>query len=394
MTNKERCIGEVEKRREKIVSLSQYIHKNPEVALEEHLASEKITSVLKNEGFIIQEKLEEMPTAVVGFKKNGEGPRIAFIAEYDALPGLGHACGHNIIAAMSVGAALALSSMLDLFKGEIWLIGTPGEEIGAGKPFMIEKGIFDKVDVAMMIHPSNKTSIAPTMLALAGLEFIFHGKPSHASAAPHEGINALDAVIQLFNNVNALREQMKDDARVHGIILEGGDAPNIIPHKTRARLEVRARENEYLLLLIERVKKCGEAAALATGTRAEIDFFEPTCDALESNKTLCEIFKEALDYFCIVEFNGDASCGSSDMGNVSVVVPSIHPSLDITNNKKIELHTKEFEELTGSVESHESTILGSKLLALTGLAILEKPELLTEIQNDFKNKELKQSIIP
>lgn len=373
---------EVDKRREAILSLGKYIHDNPELAVEEYLAAEKITEILKNEGFTIQEKFEEMPTAVVAYKKNGSGPRIALVAEYDALPGIGHACGHNLIAAMSVGAALALSSMLDKYNGEVWLIGAPGEEKAVGKPFLIKKGVFNQVDLAMMIHPGNETVPAPIMLASESMEFVFHGKPAHAASSPHMGINALDAVIQLFNNVNALRQQLKDDARIHGIILEGGDAPNIIPHRTRARLIVRSKDNNYCKYLVEKVQKCAQAAAMATGTEVEISFFEQNCESLDSNEKLVELFKEQLNYFDVPIFEGDSSSASTDMGSVSQVIPALHPLLKVTKQQKVvEHHTPEYTKLTGSEEIEDATILGAKLLALIGNEILEKPELLIDIKN-------------
>ena len=220
------------------------------------------------------------------------------------------------------------------------------------------------------------------------MEFVFHGKPSHAASSPDKGINALDAVIQLFNNINSLRQQLKDDARINGIILEGGDAPNIIPHKTRARLIVRSKENDYCRYLVEKMKKCAQAAAMSTGAEVEISFFEPSCESLDSNEILVELFKNQLNYFDVPLFEGDSSSASTDMGNVSQIIPSIHPLLKVTKQQEhVEHHTSEFTELTGSKEIEDATILGAKLLALTGLEILEKPELLIEIKN-AKTKKL------
>lgn len=378
--NRENCVKEVDSRREQILSLARYLHQNPELSMKEYLAAAKIREMLSTEGFDVWDEIEGIPTAVVACKKNGTGPRIGLVAEYDALPVLGHACGHNLIGAMGVGAAISLARFLEQYNGEVWLIGTPAEETAEGKGILLDKGVFDHVDVAMMIHPGNVTVPAPTTMASTSLRFDFWGKSSHAGSAPEMGINALDAVIQLFNSVNALRQQTAEDARIHGIIPDGGDAANMIPDHASAALTIRANDTDYCHALAEKVRNCARGAALATGTKLEISHFEGDCDSLKSNKKLVELFREEMAYLNIPEFTGDTSSASTDMGMVSRAKPVLHPLLRV--NKKpgsVTHHTPAYTELTGSEEVEDATIDGAKLLALIGLEILENPATLDEI---------------
>ena len=368
----------------KILELSQYIYDNPEIALEEFKCSKKIVEMLKDEGFEVEYNFTEMPTAFVGRKKKGNGPVIAFMAEYDALPKIGNACGHHLIASMGFGAAVMLSKALDEFDGEIILVGSPAEEIGEGKPFLIRNGIFEDVDVAMMIHPYNRTQYKMDVLAIGGIDFHFYGKASHASAQPESGINALDAVILFFNNINALRQQLRSDARVHGIIIEAGSVANSIPDKSKVRLEMRSKDQKYFFQLVEKVKKCAEAAALATGCRLEWNHFEPNCDSLTTNENLLNLFKNNAASYNIEE-NPGKEMGSTDMGNVSQVVPSIHPWLKMVEDNA-GLHTKEFLKGSTSEFAKDRTILGAKMLALTGYDLLKNPEKLIDIKKEFNEK--------
>jgi len=364
-----------------ILELSQYIHDNPEVGLHEFKCSKKIVELLRAEGFEVEYNFSEMPTAFVARKKKGNGPKIAFMAEYDALPNIGNACGHHLIASMSVGAALALSKALDEYDGEVLLVGSPAEETGEGKPFLIKQGVFEDVDVAMMIHPHCKTVSEVDVLAIGGIDFNFYGKATHASAQPHLGVNALDAVVLFFNNINALRQQLRDDARVHGIIIEAGNVANCIPDKGKVRLEMRAKDQVYFFELIEKVKRCAEAAALATGCRLEWNHFEPNCDSLTTNHNLLNLYKENAALYNIKE-DESKELASTDMGNVSQIVPSIHPWLKMIEGNA-GLHTEEFLKQSTSDFAKERTILGAKLLALTGLDILKNPEKLVEIKKEF-----------
>lgn len=375
---KDRVISAVEKNRDKILALSDYIMENPEIAMEERKASAKLSEYLRSEGFEVEENLAGMATAFRATKKNGVGPRIAFLAEYDALPGYGHACGHNLIAAMSVGAGAALATILDTFHGEVSIIGTPGEEIGEGKPYLIEKGIFEGYDAAMMVHPFSSTCVDPVVTTIGGYDFIFEGKTAHAGAKPFEGVNALDAVVLLYNGVGVLRQQLRDGTRIHGIIPEGGTVVNSIPDRCRIRLEVRAKELDYYSEVVGKVINCAKAAAMATGCRLEYSQFERTCLGLNENPVLVKIFRDKLEELGIKE-GPTVFGGSTDMGDMSCKLPAIHPFLKCAENDEFP-HTEEFLEAMKKPYAKESAVKGMKLLALTGLALFENPELTDKLK--------------
>ena len=380
-SQKERVCKLADENREKIVSMAQYLFDNPEIALEEVKACAYITDFLRKEGFEVEEKFEGMETAFKAVKKNGDGPRIAFLAEYDALPGCGHACGHHMIASMSVGAALALAEVLDTYPGEIAIFGTPAEETGDGKVYLADRGVFKGYDVAMMLHPNARTTIYPKMIAIGGMDFNFTGKASHAGTYPYDGVNALDAVVLLYNNVNALRQQLKDGTRIHGIILEAGKAANVIPDKGVVRLEFRAKEQDYFEEVVQKVVNCAKAAALATGCELEYDWFEPVCKGLKSNRALEEVMEEFFPQFGVDDFiliDG----GSSDIGNVSWEVPTIEPMLGVCEGEP-GIHTADFRDATMLPYGLDRMIVGVKLLALTGLRILDNPKLLEKIREEM-----------
>ena len=269
---KELIIANVESNKETYLSTSHEIHAKPEIGNEEFFASGLLTELLEKEGFTVEKAVAGHETSFVARKKSAKpGPSIAFLAEYDALPGLGHACGHNIIGTQSVAAAIAFSKVLDETGGEAVVFGTPAEEggpNGSAKGSFVKHGLVEGIDAAMMIHPFGQTRPTSSSLAVDPLDFEYIGKPAHAAAAPHEGINALDAVIQLFNGINALRQQVPDDVRIHGIITHGGDAPNIIPEYAKARFYIRAATRTRLNDITRRVKAVAEGAALATGGKA------------------------------------------------------------------------------------------------------------------------------
>lgn len=376
---KQRVIAEVEKNKEKILSLCNYIYENPEIALKEYKSAKKIVEFLREEGFEVEENLGGMDTAFKATKKNGNGPRIALVAEYDALPEIGHACGHHLIAAMGVGAGVALANMLDVYEGEISIIGTPAEETGDGKPFLIEQGVFDGFDAAMMIHPHAKTCLDPEIVTIGGYDFTFKGKASHAGGRPHDGVNALDAIVLLYNGVSVLRQQLKDGTRIHGIILEGGTVANSIPDRCKIRWEVRAKELDYYEEVVQKVINCAKGAALATGCKLDYFQSEPTCLGMDANPVLLQIFKDILKDYDISEDEQNILLGSTDMGDVSQIVPSIHPLLKFTENGE-ELHTNEFLEASVKPYAEERVITGIELLALTGLELLQNPEKVKELK--------------
>jgi amidohydrolase len=384
----ERIIKYLENNREGIITLSNKIHAHPEVGFQEYFALEMLTAALVGGGFSVQQGIAGMPTAFRGeFRGREAGPKLALIAEYDALPGLGHGCGHNIIGAAAVGAALALSQVLPNLAGSVVVLGSPAEETGGGKITMVGQGIFADIDAAMMVHPADRYSVDVSSLAMDALEFTYLGKSAHAAASPTEGRNALDGVIQLFNSLNSLRASLKDGVRINGIISEGGEVPNVIPAKAVARFYVRAKDRSQLNAVVERVLACARGAAEATGTQVEWRDYEPSYDDMVTNRELAKIFQNSLFSLGISQIvEGKDGMGSLDMGNVSRIVPAIHPYIAIGPHG-LAAHTPEFAQAAAERTGHQGLITGAKALALTALQLLEKPHLLRQVKEEFAKLE-------
>lgn len=365
--------------------VSQEIFDHPEVKNEEVFASQLLASELEKAGFDVELGVAGLDTAIRAVHPAiSDGPTVAILGEYDALPEIDHACGHNLIAAGGLGAALAVGSIKSELPGKLIFFGTPAEEGGGGKVVMIDAGLFEDVDVAMMFHPANYTLVGRGSLAITEVKIAFHGKPSHASGSPEKGINALDAVIQTFNGINALRQHIKDGARIHGIISHGGLKPNIVPEYAEAEFYVRAQANDYRDELIEKLRKCAEGAALATGAR--LDFIEVghAYKAMKPNKILGEMF---LKY---VVANGlphtptdDKAMGSTDMGDVTQVVPGIHPYVKIVE-QNVAGHSREFAEASQSETGQVAMLAAAKALAMTAVDLLEDADLVARIWEEFR----------
>ncbi|RBP91433.1 amidohydrolase [Cytobacillus firmus] len=384
---KEAIKKNVEDNKELYLSASHQIHANPEIGNEEFFASGLLSGILEKEGFEVERAVAGHETAFLARKKSDKpGPSIAFLAEYDALPGLGHGCGHNIIGTTSVAAAIALSKAIDETGGEAVVFGTPAEEggpNGSAKGSFVKHGLLEGIDAALMVHPSNHTRLTSSSLAVDPLDFEFIGKPAHAAASPEEGINALDAVIQLFNGINALRQQLKDDVRIHGIITHGGDAPNIIPEYAKARFFIRASTRTSLNEVTRKVKAVAEGAALATGAKLNVIAFQNEVDNLLLNKTYDQVFKEVIEDLGETVVEGDRDgIGSTDAGNISQVVPTIHPYIKIGADDLV-AHTVPFREAAASVKGDEALITGAKGLALTAFQLVTDPELLKSVKQEF-----------
>jgi amidohydrolase len=381
---KEKVVLQVDEIKNDIFEVADEIHRNPELGNQEFKASKLLREKIANYGFTVKD-VEGLPTAFIATKKGTKpGPTIALLAEYDALPQIGHACGHNLIAAASFGAAAALGKLSNDLVGEVMLVGSPAEETDGAKVLLVEKGIFRDVDAAMMVHPGNKTTAYSTSLAMEAIEFTYTGKAAHAAAAPHMGINALDAVIMLFNGINALRQQLKSDVRIHGIITEGGKAPNIIPDRAVARFYVRAKEKGYMLKVKEKVIACAKGAELATGAKLSYKNFELPFDNLITNKTMADMFKHNLKELGVSDISDEEEgIGSTDMGNVSQVVPAIHPHIAIAE-RNVAPHSIEFCQAAGSSRGKEAALLSAKAMAMTAVALAEKPELLNKAKEEFK----------
>jgi amidohydrolase len=374
--------GLVEERKTELAAIAEEMYRFPETGLMEHRCSTLLTGILEREGFLVERGIAGLATAFRATCGTA-GPVIAILAEMDALPGIGHACGHNIIAAAAIGAAIALRHSLPVTAARIMVLGTPAEELGIGKCEMIKAGCFQDVDFAMMIHPSSKRQVLKMYLGLAKVHFTFFGKSSHAAAYPEEGVNALDGAILTFNGINALRQHLRQDVRVHGIITEGGVAPNIIPGKASCSFYVRADD----LAEVEQVKKkviaCAQGAALAAGCRLEVVEDERVLAPLKINRTFYALYSEQLDYLGLPESAApaDKNKGSSDIGNVSQVVPTIHPHVPIGNG--IHIHSEGFARATVSDQGRAAVLEGAKALALTAAELAASAALRDAVRKEF-----------
>lgn len=378
----------VEENKELYIKTSHAIHENPEIGNEEFFASDLHIKNLTNEGFTVEKAVAGHETSFYAVKNSGKpGPTIAFLAEYDALPGLGHACGHNIIGTSSAAAGIALSKVLDQTGGKVVVLGTPAEEggpNGSAKGSFVKHGYLKDIDVALMLHPSGRTALSSEFIAVDPLDFKFYGKSAHAAGAPEKGINALDAVIQLFNGINALRQQLPTDVRIHGIITHGGDAPNIIPDYAAARFYIRAETWKKTEEVSTKVRAIAEGAALATGARVEIERFQNEVKDFVVTPSLDEVLGEELTAIGENVINDEKhGKGSTDAGNVSHEVPTAHGYIKIGPEDLIG-HTHEFREAAKSEQGDHALIAGAKALAATGYRLLTDKELLEKIKADHE----------
>lgn len=369
-----------------LIHLSTEIYKHPELGNEEVLASGLHMDLLKKYGFDVTAGYLEIPTAFRAEYRSGKpGPVIAYMAEYDALPGIGHGCGHNILGAVSSGAGILLSCLVDEIGGAVVVFGTPAEETNGAKVIMAERGAFHDIAIAMMAHPYSGHVKSGSSLAMVALQFEFRGKTSHAASAPEKGINALDGVINTFNNINALRQQVKSDARIHGIVKEGGKAANIIPDYCVAQFYVRAATKTYLLELTERVKNCARGAALASGTELTVSDYELSYDNLVTNQKLSSVYTEILAGYGAVIEEPRPENGSLDAGNVSHICPAIHPYFDITERVPVNPHSTDFADCTLTDYAYDQMMITAKSLALTGAYIIRDQDLFDAIQFEFEH---------
>ena len=370
-------------------SLSRRIHDHPELGYQEVKAAGWLTEFLEGQGFKVERGVGGVETAFRASIETGEGPTIAILCEYDALPAIGHACGHNVIATAGAGAGAALAAVRDrLPKGRIHVIGTPAEEGGGGKVRLIRGGVFKDVDVAMMIHGWDKWVVHQDLLGIVRVGLEFTGKAAHASADPWEGVNALDAVIQTFNSVSLLRQQVRPDARIHGIVTSGGAAPNIIPEFASAMFYVRSASLDYLSQLQKRVVACAEGAAQATGCTLKVTGRDDaTYEPMKRNQTLVEAFRANMQHVGVPESpEMKDRLGSSDVGNVSQVLPTIQPYVRIAPDGT-PWHSRAFAEAAVSPLAREGMLAAAKVMAMTTLDLLADPELLTRAKDEFRAAE-------
>ena len=359
---------------EELIEVSRAIHGRPELAFEEHFACETLSSALSDHGLAPATGVFTLPTAFEAqINADTAGPTVAILAEYDALPGIGHACGHNIIATSALGATLGLAAVADTLPGQVRLIGTPAEERGGGKELMARAGAFDGVDAAMMIHPAGMNLASMPCICVAEVQVVYHGKSAHASAMPHKGVNALDGLLLAYQAISNLRQHIKATERIHGIITEGGQAPNIVPDRTSGDFYVRAANEKDLARLKPRVQACFEAGAKGSGCEVEVNWANVDYLDLNTNWPLAEQFQshaEALgrDFIPYEDALGFGA-GSTDMGNVSYRVPSIHPMLAVAPPNVV-IHNPEFTKWAGSEKGDAAVLDGAKALALTAADFL------------------------
>ncbi|SHJ55903.1 amidohydrolase [Dethiosulfatibacter aminovorans DSM 17477] len=372
-----------------LIEMSEKILNRPELGNEEFFACSLHIEILKKHGFNVDEKYLGIETGFrASYDSEKEGPTIAYLAEYDALPGIGHGCGHNLLGAVSTGAGIVLKKVMDDIGGKVVVFGTPAEETCGAKVVFADKGAFNDIDIVMIAHPSNAYSKSGKSLAMEALQFEFRGKSAHAASSPEKGINALDAVINTFNNINALRQQIRSDARIHGIIPEGGKAANIIPDHCVAKFYVRAKSKTYLNELVEKVKKCALGASMAAGTTVEISNYEYSYDNLVTNEILSDIFTDNLKKAGVdVILDSEESLGSVDAGNVSHKCPTIHAYFDITNDRGIIGHTVEFRDSTKTEYAYDNMKKTIEALVLTAVKVIEDEELLGKIKEEFEGAE-------
>ncbi|MEX1172273.1 MAG: M20 family metallopeptidase [Chloroflexota bacterium] len=391
---KARVAAAVEAARGEILDLSHRIHANPEPAFEEVQAATWVAEVLRAHGYAVQHPAGSLATAIRAVLpgrrggqgsdgRGGDGPRIGILAEYDALPGLGHGCGHNTMAASGVGAAIALAAVADELPGEIVFLGTPAEERGSGKQIMINDGLFDGLDAALLYHPCDRDHVDIHPLASEDVDVVFTGLQAHASSDPWMGRNALDALVTLFSSVGLWRQQLRPTARVHGVIREGGTAANIIPDRTSAWFMLRSDDPADYERMRERFTAMCEAAALATGTTVEVTY-SGGASTMVNNPVLAERFRANMGAYGVTDMGDDPNSGSTDMANVSWVCPAIHPDLAICE-PGVPGHSTRFRDAAAMPRADETTLLAATLVAQTAVDLFADPALVEAAWAAFRS---------
>lgn len=371
--------------------IASEIHAKPEVSNYEFFACERLSNQLIEEGFDVKVDVAGHRTAFdARYKSDKPGPTVAFLAEYDALPGIGHACGHNLFGATSSLAAASLKQVIDEIGGEIRVYGTPGEEggeNGSSKGSFVREGFLDDVDFALCAHPGYEHTLTGPSLANDPVDVEFFGKAAHAAAQPWEGINALDGIISVYNNINALREHLPTDVRIHGVITNGGEAANVVPEYASARFYLRALTRTTLNSVYEKFESIVKASALATGATYKFGLFQNSVDNMVTTPLFDQVYQGVLESIGEKLSDGPSALvgGSTDVGNISQVVPTIQPSISISDEPII-AHSIGFKAASISDKGLASIELGANTLALTALEILSKPELLHQIKEQHANQ--------
>ena len=377
---KQRACTAVDAQRRVLTELSTRIHGCPELSFEEQRAAGWLADYLESVGFEVERQAYGLPTAFAARLGSGQ-PQVAVLCEYDALPGIGHACGHNIIAAAGAGAGAALAGLMQETGGTLVVLGTPAEEGGGGKILMARQGAFEGVDAAMMVHPAGMDLAAMHVLAVSQIEVEYSGRAAHASAFPHQGVNALDGLITAYNAIAQLRQHIRATERIHGIITDGGLAANIVPEHAAGMFMVRAATARRLAQLKQRVEGCFHAGAHASGARLSMRTLGEDYSDMHTNQPLSVAYAANMERVGrrLADLTNvpAAVAGSTDMGNVSKLVPSIHPMIAVSP-PTVPLHSAEFTQWAGSEDGHQAVIDGAKALAMTALDVLLDPRLLAD----------------
>ncbi|MFH4905932.1 M20 family metallopeptidase [Staphylococcus cohnii] len=382
MTHEQNILDYIENEKLSYIEMSHLIHQRPELGNEEIFASRTLIEDLEKHDFEVETNIAGYATGFIArYDSDIDGPTIGFLAEYDALPGLGHACGHNIIGTASTFAGIALKQVIEQTGGKVVILGCPAEEggvNGSAKAAYVKEGIVDEMDVALMVHPGNETYKTINTLAVDVLDIKFYGKSTHASENAEEARNALDAMIAYFNGVAQLRQHIKKSQKVHGVILDGGKAANIIPDYTHARFYTRATSRKELDILTDRVGRIAKGAAIQTGCDFEFGPIQNGVNEFIKTPKLDDLFAKYATKMGEAVIDDDFGFGSTDTGNVSHVVPTIHPHIKI-GSRNLVGHTHRFREAAGSAHGDQALIRGAKVLALMGLELIENQAELNEI---------------
>lgn len=383
-TIKDRLHDLVDAHADVLIDASHQIHAHPELGYEEHFAHEVLTSVLADAGVEVEKGAYGLETAFAG-RAGSTGPTIAVLCEYDALPVIGHACGHNVIGTAGLGAGIAAAALAEELGGRLLILGTPAEEGGGGKVKMAEQGAFEGVDAAMMVHPAGVDLATFGAIAIQTVEVTYQGRAAHAAAAPQKGLNALDAAVLGYMNVAALRQHIRPDERIHGIFTGAGDAANVVPDRTAAKWYVRSPKMGSLEKLKARVLTCLEAGAAAAGCTMQYAWQDPAYADLVDNDPFMALYSAnaARVGRTMTDLTSASQLvGSTDMGNVSHIVPSIHPMIQVSP-PNVAIHTKDFVRYAGGEEGDRAVIDGAKMLACTVVDLWCQPGKLDEVRAAF-----------
>ncbi len=392
---KKQVCQDIDRRASDLIEISHQIHKHPELNFEEHFAHDTLTQYISDSKLKVDRGAYQLETAFDVSVNGGDGPTVAVLCEYDALPGIGHACGHNIIAAAGLGAGVALSTVVELCGGKLRLMGTPAEEGGGGKVEMARKGAFKNIDAAMMIHPSDQDLARMNAIAIQQLFVRFEGLAAHAAVSPDRGKNALDAAVLGYMNVAALRQHIRPTERVHGIFTKAGEKPNIVPREAEMDWYVRSDTIESLQPLKQRIAKCLEAGAVAADCTISFDWQKNTYADLVDNLPLLTSYVQnsaQMGRDLTTDVLPGTGGGSTDMGNLSYLVPSIHPMLQVAP-QGVSLHSAQFAEFTASKDADKAVIDGAKIMAMTAIDMWLSPTLQTKVRQAFGAGEVPQGVL-